>query len=309
MSHRLIIIVSLVFVVFSITAVSANTLDSVVGDNNVVSSTNEMTVVLNDKNDQIEGILKDSYGNLMSDEMVSCNGKSISSDENGAFLLQKNKDDSASCISISQKDMLKVPEIETQIISSRFTSHAIDFSSGERGNYFKFRLVDGDGNPLANKNVQVGFSGVVYDRVTDSNGYGSLQINLNTPFVFTFAMAYLGDNTYKAAFNVQQIIIIKKTCSISASSKSFKVKSKNKLYTITLKSDKCSSIDGKSYMSSGKPVTLKINKKSYVAKTNKKGQATFKLNINKKGTYAAKIIYGGNSMYSGAQKKVNIKIK
>ena len=118
----------------------------------------------------------------------------------------------------------------------------------------------------------------------------------------------LGDNTYKAAFDVQQITIIKKTCSISASAKSFKAKSKNKLYTITLKSDKCSSIDGKPYMGSGKQVTLKVNKKSYVAKTNKKGQATFSININKKGTYTAKITYAGNVMYSGAQKNVKIKI-
>lgn len=307
MNRKLIIIVSLVFVVFSITAVSANTLESVDGDNSVVSS-NEMTVVLNDENNQIDGVLTDGSGNLMSNEKISYNGKSISTDENGAFLLQKNSDDSDSHISISQNDMLKVPEIETKIISSSFTSHAIDFSSGERGNYFKFRLVDGSGNPLANKNVQVGFSGVVYDKVTDSNGYGSLQINLNTPFVYTFAMAYLGDNTYKAAFDVQQITIIKKTCSISASAKSFKAKSKNKLYTITLKSDKCSSIDGKPYMGSGKQVTLKVNKKSYVAKTNKKGQATFSININKKGTYTAKITYAGNVMYSGAQKNVKIKI-
>ena len=307
MNRKLIIIVSLVFVVFSITAVSANTLESVDGDKSVVSS-NEMTVVLNDENNQIDGVLTDGSGNLMANEKVSYNGKSISTDENGEFLLGKNNDDSASCISISQNDVLKDSKIKTQISSSIFTSYAIDFSSGERGNYFKFRLLDVDGNPLGNRPVQVGFAGVTYDKVTDDNGYASLQINLNTPFVYTFAIFYSGDINYDSAFNVQQIIISKKTCSISAPAKSFKVKSKNKLYTITLKSDKCSSIDGKPYMSSGKQVTLKINKKTYVAKTNKKGQATFKLNINKKGTYTAKIAYEGNFMYSGAQKSVKIKI-
>ena len=284
MNRKLIIIVSLVFVVFSITAVSANTLESVDGDKSVVSS-NEMTVVLNDENNQIDGVLTDGSGNLMANEKVSYNGKSISTDENGEFLLGKNNDDSASCISISQNDVLKDSKIKTQISSSIFTSYAIDFSSGERGNYFKFRLLDVDGNPLGNMPVQVG-----------------------TPFVYTFAIFYSGDINYDSAFNVQQIIISQKTCSISAPAKSFKVKSKNKLYTITLKSDKCSSIDGKPYMSSGKQVTLKINKKTYVAKTNKKGQATFKLNINKKGTYTAKIAYEGNFMYSGAQKSVKIKI-
>ena len=57
-------------------------------------------------------------------------------------------------------------------------------------------------------------------------------------------------------------------------------------------------------------VTIKVNKKTYTAKTNKKGVATFKINkLTKKGTFKATITYKGDSYYNKLTKKVNIKCK
>ena len=125
----------------------------------------------------------------------------------------------------------------TKIVSEEYNTYAVDFDLGERGGYFKFRIVDGNGKALANKPVQIGFCGVVYNRVTDSEGYAQLQINLNTPFIFTFAIAFLGDEANNASFVVQQINVAKKTTSVSADSKNFKASEKTKKFTVTLKSD------------------------------------------------------------------------
>ena len=55
-------------------------------------------------------------------------------------------------------------------------------------------------------------------------------------------------------------------------------------------------------------VTIKVNKKTYTAKTNKKGVATFKITkLNKKGTFKSTITYKGNSYYNKVTKKVKIK--
>ena len=57
-------------------------------------------------------------------------------------------------------------------------------------------------------------------------------------------------------------------------------------------------------------VTLKVNKKTFSAKTNKKGIATFKItNLKKKGKFTAVITYGGNKYYNKVTKKVGITVK
>ena len=74
---------------------------------------------------------------------------------------------------------------------------------------------------------------------------------------------------------------------IIASKKTFKAKTKTKKYTATLKT-----ASGKALK--GKKLTLKVKGKTYKAKTNKKGKATFKIkNLKKKGTYKAVITYNG----------------
>ena len=94
----------------------------------------------------------------------------------------------------------------------------------------------------------------------------------------------------------------KATPKITAKKKTFKAKTKVKKYTITLKAGK-------------KPVKkvrviLKIKGKTYKAKTNAKGKATFKIKkLTKKGKFKAVITFKGNKNYKPATKKVKIKIK
>ncbi|WP_296790015.1 hypothetical protein [uncultured Methanobrevibacter sp.] len=108
---------------------------------------------------------------------------------------------------------------------------------------------------------------------------------------------------------VHKVTINKKTTSISASAKTFKATAKTKKYTVTLKTIKGSSIDGKTYLAAGKKVTLKINGKTYTAKTNAKGQATFSLKITKKGKFTTKISFDGDKSYEASSKSVKITIK
>lgn len=57
-------------------------------------------------------------------------------------------------------------------------------------------------------------------------------------------------------------------------------------------------------------VALKVNKKTYNAKTNSKGKATFKItNLNKKGTFTAVVKYAGNKYYNAKAIKSKIIVK
>ena len=277
-----------------------------------------------DNNLTVTGVLKDINGNVLKNKNVTYyinneNKGNIVTDNMGLFKLQTVshstinvvyggdhvfKHSNATLVLDSFLDMRNL----TKIVSEEYNTYAVDFDLGERGGYFKFRIVDGNGKALANKPVQIGFCGVVYNRVTDSEGYAQLQINLNTPFIFTFAIAFLGDETNNASFVVQQINVAKKTTSISADSKNFKASEKTKKFTVTLKSDKCASIDGNSYLGMGKKITLKVNGKTYTAKTNMRNQAIFKLDITKKGNYNAEIRFEGDQRYAASKTTAKIKI-
>ena len=57
-------------------------------------------------------------------------------------------------------------------------------------------------------------------------------------------------------------------------------------------------------------LSIKVNCKTYSAKTNSKGKATFKITkLTKKGKYKATIAYKGNNCYNKASKKVKLVLK
>ena len=273
----------------------------------------------------IEGILVNSLGDIIPNAVIiyKVNGveANVTTDKNGyfsfnvaypatveiayageTFILPTN-------ITITLNDLAHQRQA-TSILGNDFTQYACDFYVRERGGDFRFQLVDGKGNPIANKSIYVGYNGVTLNRTTDENGFAWVQINLKNAGLYTFVVVFLGDDDYNASMAVHKITIKKKTTSISASAKSYKATVKTKKYTVTLKTIKGSSIDGKTYLAAGKKVTLKVNGKVYSAKTNNKGKVTFKITkLNKKGKYTAKISYAGDVTYKSTCKSVKLTIK
>ena len=100
-----------------------------------------------------------------------------------------------------------------------------------------------------------------------------------------------------------KITIKKEKTKIIAKSKAFKSSTKTKKYAVTLKNSKGKAIKKVK-------VTLKVNGKTFAAKTNNNGKVTFKIkNLTKKGKYNAVVTYKGNNYYNKAIKKVKILIK
>ena len=177
------------------------------------------------------------------------------------------------------------------------------------GGTYTVILKDANGIAFAGQTVTFTLNGKnIATAVTDAKGSASIKLTaaiLKTAKAGArnLVISFAGDNIYNAASKTVKITINKEKTKIAAKKKTFKKSKKVKKYKITLKDSK-----GKAIKKA--QVTIKIKKKTYKAKTNSKGKATFKIKkLTKKGTYKAKITYKGNSCYKKATKTVKIKIK
>ncbi|WP_407377543.1 right-handed parallel beta-helix repeat-containing protein [Methanobrevibacter sp.] len=202
-----------------------------------------------------------------------------------------------------------VSKISTVVSGKNYSQYAVDYYAGERGQYFTVQLKDANGNPVANKTVSFALSDKILNRTTDANGYARLQINMKDVNKLPVTVTFEGDEKYISTNASYVITINKKPITITAAAKTYKATAKTKKYTVTLKTIKGSSANGKIYLKSGKKVTLKLNGKTYTAKTNSKGQATFSLKITKKGKFTAVVKFAGDKTYKAATKKPKITIK
>nr|WP_296873944.1 Ig-like domain-containing protein [uncultured Methanobrevibacter sp.] len=112
-----------------------------------------------------------------------------------------------------------------------------------------------------------------------------------------------GNGNYNSVSSTVKITLKKEKTKIAAKKKTFKKSKKTKKYMMALKNSKGKAIKKMR-------VTLKIKGKTFSAKTNSKGKATFKIKkLTKKGTFKAVIRFKGNKYYNKVTKTVKIKIK
>ena len=104
------------------------------------------------------------------------------------------------------------------------------------------------------------------------------------------------------------MILNKKTTAINVKDLSFKSTAKTKTVSVKLTTIK-NEYDGKTYLNAGKKITLKVNGKTYTAKTDANGVAKFNIQITKKGTYTATVNFSGDQTYKASAKSMKITIK
>ena len=186
--------------------------------------------------------------------------------------------------------------------------YAVDTAAGEEGIYFATQLLDASGNPLKGVPIQFAVNNKIYDRVTlDDGSFTPYKLNMVRAGRYTMAFYFKGDNQSLPAFAAVCVDLDKKPITIKASDKTYAA-SANKKYEVTLSTIVGSSHDGKVHLSP-KKVTLTINEKTYSAKTDNNGKATFNIKLTKKGKYTATIYYEGDNTYQEQTKSVKITVK
>ena len=175
------------------------------------------------------------------------------------------------------------------------------------GGKYSVTVKDINGNVLSGQKVTFTLNGKnIGSSMTNAKGVATISLTakiLKAAKAGTRNLVVKLDGTNYQAGKTVKITISKEKTKIVAKKKTFRKAKKVKKYTITLKNSK------------NKPVkkvqvTLKVKGKTYKAKTNNKGKATFKIkNLKKKGTFTATIKFKGNGYYKAVTKKVKIKIR
>lgn len=285
------VILSLLIFIFSLGAVSASDINA-----------NDDVIAVDEINDQISVNDDDSIIESVNDDQLSSDSQSV---------IASGNDDSVLSVA-SSEDVLsvddRIPTILT--VNKTLTRVATDYNfAGEHGGKFSAYLTDINGNPLAGKKIQIAVNGPIYNVTTDSKGYASLDINLASANIYTYALSFSGDKDYSAApIASTKLTITKKPTTIVASGKTFKKSAKNKKITVSFKTSN-NPFDGKMYLSPNKVIVLKINGKKYSAKTNANNKVTFNLSLNKKGKYTGKLSFAGTQTYAASSKTIKITVK
>lgn len=169
--------------------------------------------------------------------------------------------------------------------------------------YLVATLKTNDGQLIKNAKVTISLNGKKSVLTTNSKGQVKLTTKGLVPKTYTAVISFAGDAKYVNSSQKAKVVIKKLTPKFAAKKKTFKVKTKTKKYKVTLKTNK-------NKVMKNKKVTLRVKGKTYKAKTNKKGKATFKITkLTKKGTFKAKIRFAGNKYYKAIKKTVKIKVK
>ena len=194
----------------------------------------------------------------------------------------------------------QIQTLSADLISTTIAAKDLSIKALTNGNVQV--TLKANGTALANKTVNVIINGVVYNGTTGEDGVAKIAVKFVSAGTYYATVTFAGDDTYKSSIGTSKVVVSKKATKITAPKKSFKAKVKIKKVKITLKS-------GSTVLKS-KKITLKVNGKTYTAKTNSKGVATIKVTkLTKKGTFTYTVKFAGDKAYKAITKKGKMTIK
>ena len=189
---------------------------------------------------------------------------------------------------------------ETQTLTATSITASDATATAKIAKTISVTLKDASGKALANKAITYSVNGVTKTATTDANGVAKITVN-QVAGTYHYSLCYLGDDDYKASFKTMKVTVNKQAVKASFAKATLNVK-KVKNVRFILKDSKGKAI-------SGKKITVKVNGKTFSAKTNSKGVATIKVKVAKKGKFTATAKFAGDNTYKAISKKAKFTVK
>ena len=265
----------------------------------VSTATKKITIELVDVNGEVQDGKEISYsinGGAAQTGVTDADGLlTIDVTENGVVAVSFAGDDELQAAETSINFAATAVKTNPVITASDMTATA------KVGKYYSITLKDSAGNKLVGENVTFYFNGQSKTVKTDENGIAKLNINLAAKGSYPITISYLGNDNNNAAVAVKNIKVnVQKTTAVFKKA-TLKVK-KAKKVKFTLK-------DASGKAIKGKKITIKVNGKTFSAKTNAKGVASIKVKVTKKGKFTATAKFAGDNTYKGITKKAKFSVK
>ncbi len=172
--------------------------------------------------------------------------------------------------------------------ATSLTASNVNINANPNSGSFKVTLKS-NGAALAGQNVTITFNGKTYKATTNKNGVATFKLSSGVAKKYPVAITFAGNDKYLKSTAKAYVTVKKNNVKFSSQTKKVKKSKANKAkFKITLKTS------NKKVLAK-KLVYIKINKKTYKAKTNAKGVATFKLKLPKvKKTYKYTVTFKGD---------------
>lgn len=185
-------------------------------------------------------------------------------------------------------DYDSVSETVTVIVIDKYISNvsASDYGKGylEKGQ-LKAKL-EGNGSVLADKTLVFTVNGISYERVTGSDGYAGLNINLPVG-VYSTKIEFFGDDYYKPSTRMVNVSVLNDTRLVGADIR--KLQSEKMQYRVTL-------TDCYGNVMPNINLNIRVNGVTYVRTTDNNGTAGLNINLPA-GTYDITTSYTGTGEY------------
>ena len=172
------------------------------------------------------------------------------------------------------------------------------------GKYLVITLKDISGKIISGEKLSIVLNGKTYTKTTDEYGQAKVSTNGLAPIkTYKATITFIGNGKYDKSTTTAKVTVKKANSKLTAKAKAFKKSVKSKNYVVTLKTNQ-------NKVMKNTKLTLKVNGKTYSAKTNAKGQATFKITkLTKKGKFTAVVKFAGNKYYNAKTAKPKITVK
>lgn len=207
-------------------------------------------------------------------------------------------------VSVADKNY-DIDPVTSHVIIKKFTSFYVVSVTATYAinNPLIINLHDVDGGVLRNVPVKVTVNGATKTFMTNNNGQVLYATTSLAPGSYSVLINYDGTVNFHPSSASATITVKKAKPYIIVSNMKYYASEKIKKFYMILK-DNCYKP-----MKNTK-VTVKVKGKTFTAKTNKNGRATFKIKkINKKGKFKATVKYSGNKFYTALSKSAKITIK
>lgn len=283
-----------------VSTVSASNVEDVSNNSNSLGTSDYDNIALDtnsieslDSSSQAED---NAVGSTESDEE---NSEALSSSSNHDVVASTSENTISSTDSTTLSSNASSSTNDTKTTTKCATKLKITSSTKKyyRGGTFKVRLLNQDtGKALSGKKVKITINGKTYTRTTDSKGYASKDLFYNK--TVKIKVSFAGDSSAKSS-SVSAKLAHKLSKSSMAGSSSAPY---NGYFKITLKNSKTGRL------LNNKKITFKVSNlnKTYTARTNKNGVASFKIKSYK--TLKVKAIYKGSINYGAISKSFTVKI-